>query len=273
MKPSLPPSQSDLILRSAASLRRVSKDGHVLGGACCHPSRRALRALLRVCESFGVYIKGWARRSKYDSLRLTIREREMTTGREDQLFEDLPEQRGPRTEGRGAPRLRVPERDQIGMHLAALDDLIPADHLVRAIWAFTLGLDLSPLYDAIKACEGVPGHPPASPQLMMALWLFATINGVGSARQLDRLCREHLAYRWLCGGVSMNSHTLADFRTAHMELLDRLLAGGVATLVEAGLVALDVLAQDGLRVRAAAGAASFRRRGRLLSLRLPRRAP
>jgi transposase len=191
----------------------------------------------------------------------------MTMGREDQLFENLPEQREPRTEGRGAPRLRVPERGQIGMHWAALDDLIPQDHLVRAVWAFVLGLDLSPLYDAIKACEGVPGHPPASPQLMMALWLFATINGVGSARQLDRLCREHLAYRWLCGGVSMNSHTLADFRTAHAELLDRLLAGGVATLVEAGLVALDVLAQDGLRVRAAAGAASFRRRRRLEELR------
>jgi transposase len=190
----------------------------------------------------------------------------MTMGREDQLFEGLPEQRGPRTEGRGAPRLRVPERDQVGMHWAALDDLIPDDHLVRAVWAFVLRLDLSPLYDAIKACEGVPGHPPASPQLMMALWLFATINGVGSARQLDRLCREHLAYRWLCGGVSMNSHTLADFRTAHTELLDRLLAGGVATLVEAGLVALDVLAQDGLRVRAAAGAASFRRRKRLEEL-------
>jgi transposase len=188
-------------------------------------------------------------------------------GREDQLFENLPEQRGPKTEGRGAPRLRVPERDQIGMHWGALDDLIPEDHLVRAVWAFVLGLDLSPLYDAIRACEGVPGHPPASPQLMMALWLFATIDGVGSARQLDRLCREHLAYRWLCGGVSMNPHTLADFRTAHTELLDRLLAGGVATLVEAGLVALDVLAQDGLRLRAAAGAASFRRRKRLEELR------
>ncbi len=101
---------------------------------------------------------------------------------------------------------------------------------------------------------------------MLALWLWATVEGVGSARQLDKLCGEHLAYRWLCGGVSMNYHTLADFRTAHGAVLERLLADGVAALVAEGLVALDVLAQDGLRVRAAAGAGSFRRRARLEEL-------
>jgi len=107
---------------------------------------------------------------------------------------------------------------------------------------------------------------------MMALWLWATVDGVGSARQLDRLCEQHLAYRWLCGGVSMNYHTLSDFRVAHAEVLDRLLAGGVAALVEQGLVALDVLAQDGLKVRAAAGAGSFRRRERLGKLAVAAKA-
>jgi transposase len=125
------------------------------------------------------------------------------------------------------------------------------------------GLDLSALHDVIKAREGQPGHPPASPELMLALWLWATIDGVGSARQLDRLCRDHLAYRWLCGGVSMNYHSLSTFRIAHMAVLERLLAQGVASMVQAGLVSLDTLAQDGLRVRASAGASSFRRRARL----------
>jgi transposase len=186
---------------------------------------------------------------------------------EDQLFTDLPEQRGRKVEGRGTPRLRVPERDQVGMHWAALNDLIPDDHPVRAVWAFVGGLELSPLQEAIKAREGVPGHPPAAPELMMALWLWATVDGVGSARRLDQLCREHLAYRWLCGGVSTNYHSLSDFRTAHTQLLDQLLERGVAALVAAGLVSLDTLAQDGLRVRASAGAGSFRRRKRLEELR------
>jgi hypothetical protein len=98
---------------------------------------------------------------------------------------------------------------------------------------------------------------------MLALWLWATVDGVGSARELDRLCRDHLVYRWLCGGVSMNYHSLSTFRIAHMAVLERLLAQGVASMVEAGLVSLDTLAQDGLRVRAGAGASSFRRRARL----------
>jgi transposase len=182
---------------------------------------------------------------------------------DEQLFEDLPGQQKPQAEIRGAVRLRAPERFQIGMHVAALDDLIAEDHPVRAVWAFVEGLDLSALHDLIKAREGQPGHPPAAPELMLALWLWATVDGVGSARQLDRLCRDHLVYRWLCGGVSMNYHSLSSFRIAHMAVLERLLAQGVASMVEAGLVSLDTLAQDGLRVRASAGASSFRRRVRL----------
>jgi transposase len=186
---------------------------------------------------------------------------------DEDLFEELPQQKRPQPEDRGAPRLRVPERSQIDTHWAALDDLIADDHRVRAVWAFVEGLDLSTLHEAIKAREGQPGHPPAAPQLMMALWLWATIDGVGSARRLDQLCRDHLVYRWLCGGVSMNYRSLSDFRIAHREVLDQLLARGVALLVEAGLVSLDILAQDGLRVRASAGASSFRRRKRLEELR------
>jgi hypothetical protein len=94
----------------------------------------------------------------------------------------------------------------------------------------------------------------------MALWLYATVEGVGSARRLDGLCRDHAAFQWIVGDVSTNYHTLADFRTDHGELLDDLLTKSVAALVAEGLVDLNRVAQDGMRVRASAGAASFRRR-------------
>jgi transposase len=182
------------------------------------------------------------------------------------LLGDLPEQRAPAAAGRGAPRLRRPERQQLGWHAAAIDDLIAPEHPVRAVWAFVTALDLSELHAAVRAREGVPGQAPPAPELMLALWLWATVDGIGSARQLARLCEQHLAYRWLCGGVSMNHHTLSDFRVGHAAVLERLLARGVAALVAEGVVALDVLAQDGVRVRAAAGAGSFRRRARLEQL-------
>jgi len=180
---------------------------------------------------------------------------------EDGLFEDLPEQRagGPREIG-GRPRLRVPVRDQVELRAVDLESLVAADHPVRVIWAYVEQLDLSELEMRIKAREGHPGHPPIAPRLLVALWLYATSEGVGSARALARLCESHDAFRWLAGGVSVNPHTLSDFRVAYPALLDRLLSENVAALAVAGLIDLDTLAQDGLRVRAAAGASSFRRR-------------
>ena len=188
----------------------------------------------------------------------------MASTEQDRLFdEELPEQMAPAPGGSGRPRLRKAERDQVELRAVSLDDLVPADHRVRLVWAFAEKLDLAPLYAAIKAVEGRPGHPPADPRVLMAAWLYATTEGVGSARALARLCREHVAYQWLCGGVSMNHKTLADFRVDHGALLERLLIDSFAALLKAGIASLDRVAQDGVRVRASAGAASFRRRATL----------
>jgi transposase len=122
------------------------------------------------------------------------------------------------------------------------------------------GLDVTPLYERIQAVEGEAGRSATDPKILLALWLYATLETVGAARALNRLCTAHIAYQWLCGGVPMNYHTLADFRTAHGAFLDTLLTQGVAALMAEGLVELERVAQDGVRVRASAGAASFRRR-------------
>jgi transposase len=175
------------------------------------------------------------------------------------LFDALPEQPAPE-QPLGKPRLLEPQRDQVELRSMDIDSLIGGDHAARVIWAYAEALDLRELEDAIKAREGTPGHPAITPRLLLALWLYATSDGVGSARALARLCESHDAYRWLVGGVSTNHHTLGDFRVDQGELLDRLLTENVATLAACGLIDLDKLAQDGVRVRASAGAASFRRR-------------
>jgi transposase len=175
--------------------------------------------------------------------------------------EDQPHRSQPSTPDlAGRPRLRTADRHQIVFRAAPLDTLLPQDHPARIVWDSVEGLDLSPLYRPIKAVEGRPGRAPIDPKILLALWLYATVEGIGSARVLDCLCREHDAFRWIVGDVSVNYHTLADFRTAHVALLDDLLTKSVATLVAEGLVELNRVAQDGMRVRASAGAASFRRR-------------
>lgn len=160
----------------------------------------------------------------------------------------------------GKPRVQRAERNQIVVQLAALDDLIPADHLVRLVWAMVEAMDLSPFYEEIEAVEGAAGRAAIDPAILTALWLYATLQGVGSARELDQLCAEHVVYRWILGGVSVNYHTLADFRTAHETKLDRLLKEGVAALLDEGLINLEETAQDGMRVRGGAGINSFHRR-------------
>jgi transposase len=179
----------------------------------------------------------------------------------DELFGKLPEQAKPQTDTTSSakPRLREPQRDQIEWRPVDLDSLVAEDHLVRVIWALVLLLDLSGLENRIKARGSNAGHPAIAPQLLLALWMYAITQGVGSARALDQLCKNHNAYRWLCGNVSVNYHTLSDFRVECGEVLERLLIDNLAALAEAGLVDLDTLAQDGVKIRASAGTSSFRR--------------
>jgi transposase len=180
------------------------------------------------------------------------------------LFEDLPERCvASRGNAAGDARMREPVRDQIELRAVDPDSLIGADHSARLFWDYVQKLDLSAVEGAIKARVHTPGQAPPSPRLLLALWLYAVSEGVGSARALARLCEHHDAYRWLCGGVSVNYHGLSDFRVAHPELLDQLLIDNVAALSAAGIIDLDEVTQDGLRVRAAAGASSFRR-GKIL---------
>ena len=158
--------------------------------------------------------------------------------------------------------MRRANRRQVKFRACAWNDLLPEGHSARIAWQFAEGLDLSPLLVRIKSVEDQPGTPPIDPRILTTLWLYATLRGVGSARELDRRCGEHgeVPFQWICGGVSVNHHTLSDFRTQHVEFLDGVLTQSVAALLEQELVEMDRVAQDGMRVRASAGASSFRRK-------------
>jgi transposase len=179
------------------------------------------------------------------------------------LFGDLPEAEPVAREWPGSPRLREPVRDQVELRAVDLEALLPDEHPARVIWAYVGRLDLGALEETVRARAHGPGQAPVSPRLQLALWLFATSQGVGSARALARLCESQDAYRWLCGGVSVNYHSLSEFRTAHPELLEQLLVEHTASLSVAGVIDLDEIVQDGVRVRAAAGTSSFRRQKKL----------
>ena len=159
----------------------------------------------------------------------------------------------------GVARVLLPNRVQLELRACDLESLLAEGHRARLVWAWVERADLSAMYAGIRAVEGGSGRTAIAPEILFALWLYATLEGVGSARAVARLTQEHDAYRWICGGVAVNYHTLSDFRSAHGEGFDGLLTDSVAVLLAEGVVSLKRVAQDGIRVRASAGAASFRR--------------
>jgi transposase len=156
------------------------------------------------------------------------------------------------------PRLRKADRAK---RLAAttLEELVSNDHPVRVIWDYVNLLDLRPLEACIRAVEGVPGRNATDPRILLAVWMWATSDGIGSARAIERLCEECNPYKWLAGGVSLNYHLLSSFRSSHEAILNQFLEAHVSALLHEGVIELACVAQDGMRTRASAGAGSFRR--------------
>jgi transposase len=166
----------------------------------------------------------------------------------------------------GTPRLRTPDRSQVVIRMESPEGLIPAGHHARVIWQVVEAMDLSAFLEPIKAREHACGRDATSPKLLVALWLYATTRGVGSARELAKLCTEAKPYQWLCGGVTLNHHLLSDYRVDHGQALDELMTRSIATLADKKLIKVFRISQDGTRVRACAGASSFRRSERLNKL-------
>lgn len=164
---------------------------------------------------------------------------------------------------RGHARVKTPERSQVEMQFLSLDQWLDSEHRVRTVWQYVESLDLSELYQAIKATDHTRGRDAIDPRILFALWLFATIEGESSARRIADLTRRDIPYMWICGGVSVNYHRLADFRSQHDALLESVLTDSIASLLHQDLIELKTVAQDGMRVRASAGSSSFRRSGSL----------
>jgi hypothetical protein len=127
------------------------------------------------------------------------------------------------------------------------------------VWELPGKLDLSKFTGPCRSRGENAGRPAADPRILAALWLDAASRGVGSARELARLCRDHAAYRWICGGVEVSRRALSDFRVGHGQALDALLTEVPAVLMHQDLLPLARTVQDGMKVRASAGAASFHR--------------
>jgi transposase len=163
----------------------------------------------------------------------------------------------------GNPKLKCAIRNQVEIRTSSLDDLLPKEHLARKVWRYVQELNLSIVLQQIRSIKGDVGRSATDPKILLTLWLYGTIEGIGSARLLSEYCVMHDAYKWICGNVNINYHTLSDFRSEQEELFDELLTESVGILAHNDLISLEAVSQDGMRVRANAGASSFKRKANL----------
>jgi transposase len=159
----------------------------------------------------------------------------------------------------GELKLRRPNRRQVCFTSVDVEELIPADHAARAIWALTERFDLGAFAAELRSREGEAGRAAWEPRLLVSVWIFAYSEGIGSAREIERQCRHHPALRWLCGLETINHKTLSDFRAAHAAALDDVFTQLLALLSQAGVVNLEQVMVDGTRIRSQGSTSSMRR--------------
>jgi transposase len=165
------------------------------------------------------------------------------------------------------PRVSRPVRNQAEMVFVMPEDALPPEHPARVLWSVFEKLDLSRFLADARAFEGGSGRATTCPRMLLTLWTYAISRGVGSAREIERLTQSDSGYRWIVGEQRPSRATLARFRVEHLEALDGLLTDILAALMEQGVLSLETVAVDGMRVRAAASAPSFRREASLEALR------
>src|SRR5882724_6047084 len=161
------------------------------------------------------------------------------------------------------PRVKPVDRCQLTWQMLDVERLIEPDHAARAIWELVGRLKLEGFYAPIEAVEGSAGRTPWDPRLLVSLWIYAYSRGISSAREIARRCTYEPAFQWLCGLGEVNHHTLSDFRVGHDASLRELFVQVLGVLSSEGLVSLERVMHDGTRIKACAGADSFRREERL----------
>jgi transposase len=155
-------------------------------------------------------------------------------------------------------RTREPFRKQARMCFEILEDVLPHDHRARLLWRVVETLELSEFVRGRKSVKGHAGRDVTSVRVLLTLWLYAISSGIGSAREIERRVGTDDAFRWIAGEERVGRTVLSEFRSHRHEAIDLLFSNVLGTLLHKGLLSLDLVAQDGTRVRASASAPSFR---------------
>jgi transposase len=112
--------------------------------------------------------------------------------------------------------IRGDGRSQGTLFPVVLDELLPADHVCRAIDAFVDTLAMTELgFERAKAAD--TGRPGYGPRDLLKLYLYGYRNQIRSSRRLEAECPRNVALMWLLGRLYADHKSIAEFRRVHRE--------------------------------------------------------
>lgn len=140
-------------------------------------------------------------------------------------------------------------QDRLQIQMRSMEECVSKDNPVRFLDAFVEQLELPKL--GFVVCEVKPeGRPAFNPKVFLKLYLYGYLNGVRSSRKLEKETIRNVEVHWLLGGLTPNYHSIADFRKQNPKALKATFKLFVLFLKDADLIAGEVIAMDGTKVRA-----------------------
>jgi transposase len=152
------------------------------------------------------------------------------------------------------PRFRPDRTRQLDVLLGSVEHQVPQDHLARSVWSVVDRLDTSALESQYSALGRHGFHP----KRLLALWAYASLIGLHHSTKLARASRTDAAMRWLCGGDSPSGPTLRRVRMKQAAFFAAAIEQTVTLGSNCGLVDVDALAVDSVRLRAHAASSNVR---------------
>jgi transposase len=137
--------------------------------------------------------------------------------------------------------------EQTALLPASKRDYLGDDHLAVFLLDLLPTLNLQPILDAYPEDRG---QPPYDPRMMTVLLLYTYSQGLTSSRQIERRCREDLAFMYLTADACPDHDTICTFRREHLAAFTTLFLETLRIAQEAGVLKLGRFALDGTKIRA-----------------------
>ena len=137
--------------------------------------------------------------------------------------------------------------EQAALLPASKRDYLGNDHLAVFLLDVVPMLDLHAIRDAYAEDRG---QPPYDPRMLTVLLVYAYSQGISSSRQIERRCREDLAFMYLTGDAQPDHDTICAFRRRHLAAFQTVFLETLRVAQEAGGLTVGRIALDGTKIHA-----------------------